>query len=186
MKKLLILLLSFLIIACSEQESQIDSTNILKKGQDIANKAQAVLATNLVRAIQSQGTEAALAFCSERAISLTDSMALALNAKIKRVSDRNRNVGNAASQSEVEFIQGLKEALSAQKELKPKLIETDKGYKAFYPILTNPLCLQCHGDVNKEIRPETLSKIAELYPYDKAVNYSANEIRGLWVVEMGK
>ena len=33
-------------------------------------------------------------------------------------------------------------------------------------------------------KPETLNKIHELYPDDKATGYGPNELRGIWVIEM--
>ncbi len=44
--------------------------------------------------------------------------------------------------------------------------------------------MQCHGDPETDILPETYTKIKELYPEDKAIGYIENELRGIWVVEM--
>jgi len=57
----------------------------------MALETKAVLSKNLLTAISTKGTAGALAFCNERAITLTDSIALNLNTGIKRVSDKNRN-----------------------------------------------------------------------------------------------
>jgi hypothetical protein len=54
----------------------------------------------------------------------------------------------------------------------------------YYPILTNAMCLQCHGKPEEDIKPSTLSKLHMLYPQDKGVGYEENELRGIWVVEM--
>ena len=54
----------------------------------------------------------------------------------------------------------------------------------YYPIITNELCMQCHGQTGQQISPGTLAKITALYPNDKAVNYKVNQLRGIWVVEM--
>lgn len=43
------------------------------------------------------------------------------------------------------------------------------------------MCLQCHG---KLMNPEVLKKIKELYPKDKAVGYSENEVRGIWSIDL--
>jgi Protein of unknown function (DUF3365) len=56
----------------------------------------------------------------------------------------------------------------------------------YYPILTNAMCLQCHGKPNVDISITTLDKIHALYPDDRATGYVVNELRGLWVVEMDK
>ena len=52
--------------------------------------------------------------------------------------------------------------------------------------MTNAMCLQCHGVPGVEINDGTLEQIQRLYPDDKAVGYSANQLRGIWVIEMDK
>ena len=53
----------------------------------------------------------------------------------------------------------------------------------YYPIVTNAMCMQCHGKKDLQIKPETLAAIGEFYPEDKATGYGENELRGIWVVE---
>ena len=56
----------------------------------------------------------------------------------------------------------------------------------YYPIMTNKLCLQCHGTIDMDITPSVLSLINEKYPEDKAVGYAENELSDIWVIEMDK
>lgn len=156
----------------------------LQKGQKIAMNTKKVLGKNLIQAINTKGTEGALSFCSTKAIPLTDSMAIELNAKIKRVSDKNRNPNNNANKKELEYIKSSKVTLAKGIQPKPKLTLEGNKEIGYYPIITNKMCLQCHGKINTEIKPETLTKIKNLYPNDLAVGYSVNELRGIWVVEM--
>lgn len=166
--------------------NKIETQDYLKKGLDIVLAAQAVLSNNLLTAIQSSGTDGALAFCNERAIPLTDSISLALNAEIKRVSDKNRNIDNAANEMELAYIQQAKSDIVKFGKAKPKLQEINHKMVGYYPIVTNGLCLKCHGDSDKDIDEKTLSMINKKYPKDKATGYLANEIRGIWVVNMDK
>lgn len=156
----------------------------LEKGKDLALSTKKVLGKNLIGAINNKGTEGALEFCSSKAIHLTDSMANELKAKIKRVSDKNRNPNNMASSKEMAYIQEGKEKLQNGEGLQPHIFKERGKFVGYYPILTNQMCLQCHGKPNEDISENTLSKIASLYPEDKAVNYGLNELRGIWVVEM--
>lgn len=156
----------------------------LEIGKKMAMQTKSTLGSNLKKAINTKGTEGALAFCSTRAIPLTDSMAVLLNASIKRVSDKNRNPDNEANPSEMAYIHAAKKALENNQEIKAKLTKTDTGYTAYYPILTNKMCLQCHGNPTQDIVPKVYSKIAQLYPKDKAIGYQSDELRGIWVVEM--
>jgi Protein of unknown function (DUF3365) len=127
-----------------------------------------------------------LIFCSTRAIPLTDSMSVALNAKVRRVSDRNRNPQNKANKRELAVINAMKEAIAAGKEPQAQLLNQGKKYVGYYPIITNPMCLQCHGKPTTDITAQALSRIKQNYPQDRAVGYQLNELRGVFVVVMDK
>ena len=76
------------------------------------------------------------------------------------------------------FKQDLEKGLTVE----PIVEKNNSGEIAFYyPIITNTMCLQCHGTKN-EVAPETLVKIKNLYPKDKALGYSTNEVRGIWSI----
>lgn len=158
----------------------------LETGQEMAMKTKAILGKYLVTAIQEKGTEGAIAFCSSRAIQITDSMSTVLGVHIKRVAERNRNPVNKASAAELAYIQEINASLARKESPKPFLKETTETYTGYYPILTDPLCLQCHGDKVSDIKAPTLSILSKLYPGDKATGFKLNELRGIWVVEMKK
>jgi len=154
-------------------------------GQDFAQQTQTSLAKELKNAIGEKGFPGAITFCNIKALPIIDSMSRALNAKIKRVSDQPRNRTNQAKEGELFYIDMCKNALANNKELKPFVSEDEKHFTGYYPIVTNQLCLNCHGST-KDIGAETLAKINSLYPEDKAQGYKANEVRGLFVVEIDK
>lgn len=158
----------------------------IEQGKKLAVQTKGVLGKNLLNAINTKGTEGALEFCSTKAIHLTDSMATKLNAHIKRVSDKNRNPNNNANEDELAYILKSKELLAQGNEIKPQLTEQENKYIGYYPIMTNQMCMQCHGEVETQIKSNTLAKIKEIYPADKATNYKENELRGIWVVEFDK
>lgn len=158
--------------------------NPLELGKRIAAKTQGTLGSNLKEAINSNGTEYALSFCSNQAIALTDSMGVLQSASVKRVSDKNRNPKNKANTAELEFIHVAQAALMNGQPIEPKVVTTEDGYVGYYPITTSDMCLQCHGKPIQDIKESTYTKIRELYPQDMAINYKSNELRGIWVVEM--
>ncbi len=170
----------------SSKDSEDNTDNYVKKGLNIALSTKAVLGKNLLTAIQKHGTEGALSFCNEKAIPLTDSMAIALKASIKRVSDKNRNPDNAANEKELDYINQAKLEIQKEGKAGPKVFEQNNKIVGYYPIMTNQMCMQCHGDLKTDIELNTQHKIKELYPEDKAFNYMANELRGIWVIEMEK
>ncbi|MDH5599544.1 MAG: DUF3365 domain-containing protein [Cyclobacteriaceae bacterium] len=157
-----------------------------ERGMNLVMTTKSVLGKNLKGAIKSQGPENAITFCNERAYPLVDSMALVLNAMIKRVSDKPRNPNNSANENELKYIEASKEILLSGGKIKPQLQENNGKMVGYYPILTNQMCLQCHGQPNTQILPKTMERLNKLYPEDQAKGYGDNQLRGIWVVEMEK
>ncbi len=158
----------------------------LKKGKEIALTTKKALGKNLIGQLSSNGATAALSFCNLKAFPITDSMKMALRADISRKTDKPRNPGNRAQGEESDYIRAMKEQLSKGKQPSPVIKEVNGKMVGYYPIITNKMCLQCHGSPVKDIKPGTLERIKELYPQDKATGYSANQLRGIWVIEMNK
>lgn len=167
-----------------QQASVSDSTLTYEEmGLKYAMNTKAELGKNLMGTIQKKGTLAAVEFCNIKAYPLTDSMAVVNQAKIKRVSDKPRNPNNQANSSELVHITKFKKDVAAHLEPKPIIEETDETVQFYYPIVTNSMCLQCHG---KNVEPEVYKKITALYPKDKAIGYIENEVRGIWSISFDK
>ncbi len=194
-----VIFISVILLSCNQvvkvEEKEHNSTkneikktelNLVEQGKKHVTRTQKVLAENLVNAIKTNGVEHALSFCSSKAYPLTDSMATALNVQIKRVSNKARNLRNKANEEENKYILNFKDLLTKGEKLKPQLIENKEKTIGYYPIVTNQMCMQCHGKANTEVLPKTLEKIQELYPEDEALGYKVNELRGIWVIEMDK
>jgi pimeloyl-ACP methyl ester carboxylesterase len=158
----------------------------LELGRNIALQTKAALGKNLMNAISTRGTEGALEFCSEKAFLLTDSMSKILEAKIRRVSDKNRSALNAATGDELVYIRDAKAQLITGEAVKPKMQEKNGSHVGYYPIVTETMCLQCHGKPGTDVSANTMAKLRQLYPNDKATGYGLNELRGIWVIEMNK
>lgn len=160
--------------------------NYLENGKSLAMQTKASLGKNLALAINERDSDGAVEFCNTQAIPITDSMSVVLGAKIKRVSDKPRNSNNQANEAELAYINNWNAAKAKGEEHFPLLTELDGKMVGYYPIVTNQMCLQCHGTPEKQINTKTLSKIKKLYPADKAIGYTEGEIRGVFVVEMNK
>lgn len=198
---LLLLSFMFLLISCKgkkdhylepelitvpvEQESDHGSmeNTLAKTGMEIAEATQQELGKNLIKAIGEGGLVFALEFCYVEAIPLTSQMEKERNTVIKRVSDRNRNPDNAANKEEENYIREFQKNLEEGKEPAPIVISKGEENNFYYPIITNKMCLQCHGKP-EEMNPEVLQKIKVLYPGDKALGYSENEVRGIWSIQL--
>ena len=172
--------------AVSQATDTVQIKISLERGKEMALKTKAELGRYLMAAIQDKGAAAAVEFCSTRALYITDSMSTVLGSHLKRVAENNRNPLNKATAEELAYIQKVKAALTAKESPQPQLSENSERITGYYPILTESLCLQCHGDKKYEISPVTLAKINQLYPNDKATGFKLNELRGIWVVEMKK
>ena len=155
-------------------------------GQQLARQTQAALGGNLKRALKNGGPEAAVSFCKTRAIPITEEMSAKLDATITRVSDQPRNPENSASGVELDLIKRFKAALSRGDKPTPAVREVEDRMIGYYPIITNGMCLQCHGAVGTDITSDTHAVIQEAYPTDQATGYTSNELRGLFVVAMDK
>lgn len=187
--RLFLLSLFIILFSCTgkkestDQKKELTTKEKVEIGLSIANKTQMQLAKNLVGTIQNSGTGAALEFCNEKAYPLTDEMANKLNASIKRVSNKPRNPDNKATEKEENLINHFQQLIDSNSEYTPFIGTLENGKTQFYaPIITNGLCLQCHGSAT-DIRNKTLNKIKNLYPNDMAKGYSVNEVRGLWRIE---
>jgi len=166
--------------------STLQPKSNLETAKQMALSAKAVLGKNLLSAIQNKGTIGALGFCNENAIPLTDAVAEKNNVKIKRVSDLNRNPDNKANADELAYITATKSKLQAKQAVAGSISETPDKVIAYFPITTNPMCLQCHGKISKDIDPDTYTQIKALYPNDLATGYESDQLRGIWVIEMNK
>ena len=181
--------LGILLFSCnkkSKDEITVISEESKETLQKYAVETKGVLGKNLMNAINAQGTEKAIEFCSTKAIVLTDSMGTAFNATLKRVSDKPRNPLNKATENETDFINELKEKISKGEKMTPKFTESDGKITGYFPTETNAMCLQCHGSKDLDIKPNVLKKIVQLYPKDQATGYKENEIRGIFVVTQNK
>lgn len=195
MKKIIVISLfaftGLLFSQCTgQQETQNEQSakeqEYLSRGQEFALATKATLGKNLMAAIHSDGPAYAVEFCNTRAIPLTDSMATAQGVSIRRVSDQPRNPDNAANADELNYIRTAKALLANGEQIKGKIQNRNGKMIGYYPIVTNDMCLKCHGDPEQDINEATLTKIQSLYPADQATGYSPNELRGIWVVEMEK
>lgn len=184
MKKLIYLIPFILLFACGGKDSpqakeKIDSTYIIR-GNAIAKISFETISGELKQALENGGIDHALRYCNEKAYPITDSLSLANLVSIKRVSNKNRNPRNKADKMEEFLIKGFGNDLNEKKELTPRLVLKDDSVIYYKAIITQPLCLTCHGQPERDLAFATDSLIRTLYPGDKAFGYQTNQVRGLW------
>ena len=140
-----------------------------------ATETKKLLMKNVGEQMKKGGPESALEFCNIEAMPLTKSMSDKHGLVISRVSDKMRNPKNVANSEELKLIEQYKKQLLAGDLLKP--VRTETHY--YEPLVTNAMCLQCHGEPVKNVQAKVATKIADLYPNDLAMGYKENEVRGL-------
>nr|WP_321354246.1 DUF3365 domain-containing protein [uncultured Draconibacterium sp.] len=178
--KFLPILLMILCVACSQNIDHETYNKYQKSGQEITANVQAVLLSNVGKAIQTGGPEYAVEFCNLEASSIVDSLNGVFDCNISRVSAKNRNPQNAlTTKQEKEMWQ-----IFAEEQLADTVLQSGTHLVYYKPIRTGmPACLKCHGNPETDINAATKQKLEELYPNDLAMSYKLNDFRGLWKVE---
>jgi len=195
-----ILVSTLVFTACSNQQSQqknesktISTNNILltdsiknaliQRGDNIAKHAQAAFQTALKKAIKSGGMEYAIGFCNTEAMQITDSVSNAQNTQIRRVAKKYRNPLNETNEAENEIYKTYVLEWLKRETLYPKIIPDEQGHPVYYrPIGIEAVCLNCHGVPEVDIPSPLAEKIAQLYPDDKAIDFTKGELRGMWAI----
>jgi hypothetical protein len=155
-----------------------------KAGPEIIAEVSSKLITALTDAIAKDGAASAIAVCSERAPEIAAEVGKTHGVTVRRATEKPRNPNNAAADAEKIILAAFATDLEKKQPPKPQSIKNlDQSTSLFAPIvISNPLCLQCHGTPEGDIAPATLTAIRNLYPEDKATGYKTGDLRGLWSV----
>jgi hypothetical protein len=156
---------------------------LIQRGDNIAKHAQAAFQTKLKKAIKSGGKEYAISFCNTKAMQITDSVSSNQNVQIRRLAKKYRNPLNETNEIESEIYKTYILEWLKRETLYPKIIANEQGHPVYYrPIGIQPVCLNCHGKLGKDIPSSLAEKIAALYPGDKAIDFNKGELRGMWAI----
>lgn len=160
-----------------------DTTAVVNEGQKIAKATFQTLSSNLKNAIEEGGIEHALQFCNVEAMPLTDSLSAHHDVSIRRASHKPRNPYNTSDSLEAKVIKQYISELEAGDKLQPVTYANENRITFHAPItITNQLCLNCHGKVNKNIAKDHLATIQKLYPNDQATGFEMGDLRGVWTI----
>jgi len=153
-------------------------------GPKIVAEASAKLLAELTAAIAKDGPQGAIAVCSERAPQIAAETGKAHGVTLRRATTKPRNPKNAADAIERKTLETFATAIDAKQPPKPQVIAAENGAKVFHApiLLASPLCLQCHGNPERDIAPATLEALRKAYPEDQATGYTVGQLRGLWSV----
>jgi hypothetical protein len=157
-------------------EPFLSEPSLLDKGAEILlpfkRQLQQVLKTGMA-----DGPVAAVNICHLQAPAIAESF----NAKsihVGRSSHRLRNPANAPAPWMSALINNY---LDAPEQRQPVALRLESGRIGYAePILTQAVCLTCHGE---NIAPEVKVQLAELYPADRATGFQVGELRGIFWAE---
>lgn len=153
------------------------------QGKQISIMAKQAIKSALQSAIKEGGLEYALEYCNLNALPITDSVSIIENVQIKRLAKKNRNPLNATDENESNIYKSYVIKWIGGEYMYPMVIPGKNNHPVYFdPMLVEALCLNCHGTVGEQINPELAKKIAELYPDDKAIDFKAGELRGMWSI----
>ena len=124
-----------------------------------------------------EGPDEAIAACKIQAPKIAAALSVD-GVVLGRSSHRLRNPDNKAP----DWVQPVLDAyVAAAGSQEPRIISLADGRAGYVePILTQPLCLTCHGDVQD---PSLVERINADYPQDRATGFAAGELRGVFWVE---
>ncbi|WP_186755758.1 Tll0287-like domain-containing protein [Echinicola salinicaeni] len=177
----------------SMEIKKVSDVDILNKamewGGEISASAQEELMTKLTRALEEKGAAEAVAFCNVEALPSLKKVSDEYGVKIRRVSHDYRNPTDQPDEMEEMLLQAYEYNEEHEIESKPNVQELPGGEVLLYTKaikIPGKLCLNCHGEPGTDIAAETMSKLDELYPEDKAKDHQVGDLRGMWSISIPK
>lgn len=174
----------------SSKPKQLSEEELAKAnayGKQLVINSFGALSGELNNHIAQKGLDSAIYACNHRANPIIDSIANAEHVSIKRIANRTRNANNKPDKTEKHLIKLMERAKSAGEKLSPMTFLKDSNIVAYYhPIMIQPMCLNCHGELDMQLKASTYETIIGVYPTDKAIGYKLNDLRGLWAIEFDK
>lgn len=178
------ILIALVVTGCqSPSMSQEEQQSWKDEGKRSVMEAGQLLKSNLINAIADSGLVHAVNFCHVEAQPLADSASESLGYAVSRVVLKARNKKNKARGSDRQILQMLQKAHNQGDTLQPVLVENpNKELVYYHPIMIEPLCLNCHGEVRVNINEPTFNALRAHYPNGKAMGYHLGDFRGAWKV----
>ena len=174
------LVLVLCVLAVPQAEAQDDPR--LTRSRELAAQLQQALGGRLLAAIESGGPVEAIEVCTVEASPIAGRLSEQSGARVGRTALRLRNPLNAPDAGARTVLEAFQRDLAAGSATPPEYFQAGPDGSARYmsPIVTQPLCLACHG---AEIAPEVAAAIAEHYPADQATGFALGDLRGAFIID---
>lgn len=160
-----------------------DGDSRIEDSRHYADRLQAELGARLKEALEGGGPVHAIEVCQMEAPAIADSLVEPDGpARVGRTALRVRNPANAPD-AEASAVLEHFELLMAQGTglpLSEFTVRPDGSARYMQAIVTQPLCLACHGT---DIAPDVGAAISQRYPSDAATGFRVGELRGAFIVD---
>ena len=188
MKKTASLAAALIVLSASAgQAKKISKTQSGTKARAILEARSIVrdfagdLKANLMAAMKDGGPVNALAVCKSVAAPLATQNSEMSGWKVSRTALKLRNSANRPDAWEEKVLRDFVTRKAAGED--PRKMEFaqilringQKTFRYMKAIPTQPVCLKCHG---AKLSEPVRKKLHELYPQDRAIGFSAGDIRG--------
>ena len=196
MRRLLLpLSLALSLAACNtEQNEQNQHTQapeqgpsvvdrVFELGDSLSQHAQMQLGGQLKAALGRGGVAEAIPYCNVTALPLMDSLGSAYGVSLRRTALKVRNPADEPTPPERDHLEKYSQMLKQGEEMVPQVEALPNGQLLYSkPIITQGMCLNCHGTVGESMKPEDYALIQEHYPADSATGFAMGDLRGMWSI----
>lgn len=165
-----------------------DDAAWIPQARKVAGEVPPRLLATLTQAIEKGGPDGAIVVCREEAPRLAKAASEQSGWQVRRVSLRPRNpkaVPDAWERAALEDFDRRAAAgeSPATLERAEVVVEGGQSVQRYMRALpTQSLCLACHGE-SAQLSPAVSARLKELYPDDRAVGYTAGQIRGAMTIK---
>lgn len=178
---------SFLLLsACQPGDTSASAATIsaeeeklyLEKSEALAGQLQKALGSRLMAAMEEGGPINGIEVCQNVAQDITQSVANQdPNISISRTALRVRNPANAADPYSASVLKQWQSKFTEEEKLEADLKIAADAVIVHRPIMTAPICLQCHGEASM-IQEDTRHVLQASYPHDQATGFKEGDLRG--------
>ncbi len=177
-----LLLIGFTLSGSSSVLFANNTQNDIQEARKIVKQYASSLKHELKTALKEKGTTLAVESCHLKAPDISDNISQSSGWLVRRTSLKVRNLEDTPDKWENTVLQKFEKMHQAgtpvnKIEFSEVVTKKDgsKEFRYMKAIPTKKVCLQCHGS---NIKSKVASQLDSLYPFDRAVGFKVNDLRG--------
>lgn len=166
--------------------AEVTKDQAVEKSKEMVKELGGGFKGKLQEAVKASGFGGAISVCKEIGLVRAKEVGDKFGGSIRRVTTKTRNPQNGPDAFESDILTKMEHDQHMGK-LQEAYVDVVTGFdgkkllRFMKPILTEALCLNCHGAPDK-LNPDAAKAIQLNYPNDKATGYSADQARGAFSV----